>query len=519
MPKNRKPYGISGEPWHIEYLRTESNDDRRDKRRCLYFEKSNFCGKKGERCIGSSHCSLYKEKESRPKALKYYHEDGRYYHVKDSVEKTNYKSAAFVGDNRKNQDSIIPYKDYVEPKIKMSTYKIVRYAAGTEVESKSLGRGLILSSDGGHYSVQFSTKTSTFLMDAFDKGYLKSINSGQEDALYQVALTHPYLPAFYVIESDSEASAWRAVEQVKQEWEKQWNKRINSLKEKLHSVINCMEAANRQTVYAAQVRRQLELFTETNFSPKPFTFDEDNPRRTFPEREPNYPQFYPIPREPIIEDYGQLRKMGFFQRLFKLSPIKISRVSRDQYESDHLVWIQNKEWAEQANSLLYQEYAVKHSLWEQARDAFYLDEEKRIQSSRTWHLAIRRGDLVAIERYFRELVNNIEIPLYFQKKFSVEYDIQTGDVVVDFCLPNLKAIPRAKRTIYEESNDCFVEEYYSYEATQKLYEMVNKQIINVISNTIKTGARAEEISISSVIVKGYEERIDEKMKQVVRFYL
>ena len=74
MPKNHG-YGLSGEPWHVEYLRTESDDDRRDKRRCFFFEKGNYCSVKKERCIGSSHCDHYREKESRPKAAKYLQED------------------------------------------------------------------------------------------------------------------------------------------------------------------------------------------------------------------------------------------------------------------------------------------------------------------------------------------------------------------------------------------------------------------------------------------------------------
>ena len=58
---------LTGHPWHVGYLKMDENDTRRDKRRCMYFLKDeshkNYCQKKFERCIGSSHCPYYKEKQ------------------------------------------------------------------------------------------------------------------------------------------------------------------------------------------------------------------------------------------------------------------------------------------------------------------------------------------------------------------------------------------------------------------------------------------------------------------------
>ena len=50
---------------HVGYL--HSNDDRRHKSRCIYYDKSDrscHCGKSGcymMRCCGSSHCTGYRE--------------------------------------------------------------------------------------------------------------------------------------------------------------------------------------------------------------------------------------------------------------------------------------------------------------------------------------------------------------------------------------------------------------------------------------------------------------------------
>ena len=52
-------------PYHIGYLKMDENDSRRDKRRCIYFERnencSSYCRRNSVRCPGSSHCQFYNE--------------------------------------------------------------------------------------------------------------------------------------------------------------------------------------------------------------------------------------------------------------------------------------------------------------------------------------------------------------------------------------------------------------------------------------------------------------------------
>ena len=52
---------MTGVPWHKEFLR--ATDDRRHKRRCIYHGDSDYCKHLCMKCIGSSHCYAYKEKE------------------------------------------------------------------------------------------------------------------------------------------------------------------------------------------------------------------------------------------------------------------------------------------------------------------------------------------------------------------------------------------------------------------------------------------------------------------------
>ena len=518
MPKNHG-YGLSGEPWHVEYLRTESDDDRRDKRRCFFFEKGNYCSVKKERCIGSSHCDHYREKESRPKAAKYLQEDGRYFQVKESIEKPNMHSAALIGGSRGSKDGIISYQDYVDPKMKVSTYKIMRYAPGTTVESKKFGNGVIQSFDHGYYHVQFQSKVSMFTMDAFDQGYLKIKSSTGKEVVYQASLIHPLLPAFYVTEGESENMVMQEIRKVKNRWIEEWNNRIGGMKDKPHSIDSCRDIANQQTVLASQIRYKLENIQKNNKPTLLINSEDSTERHKYIVQEPDYPKYVMIPREPMLEDYGQARKMGFFQRLFHLAPIKVSRVSRDQYESDHLLWKQNVEKAEKENARLYQEYIDAHDRWEKNRSAFDAAEDARIQQVKERKAGIQRGDVSIIEKYFGDVLDRIKIPLCFEKKFNVTYDKQVKQITAEYCLPSLRSIPRTTRTSYLERSDSFKEEYLSVEEFRKLQETANEQIMAVVKNSIKAYAEAEKIDVKSVVVRGYTELVDERARQVVRRYL
>lgn len=47
----------------IRYLKMNEKDAKRNKARCLHYEKNNnYCNVRLGKCIGSSHCTYYKER-------------------------------------------------------------------------------------------------------------------------------------------------------------------------------------------------------------------------------------------------------------------------------------------------------------------------------------------------------------------------------------------------------------------------------------------------------------------------
>ena len=53
---------MEGTPWHVEYMRREEGDVRRDRRRCeRYHKEGSYCSIYCGKCHGSAHCPYYRE--------------------------------------------------------------------------------------------------------------------------------------------------------------------------------------------------------------------------------------------------------------------------------------------------------------------------------------------------------------------------------------------------------------------------------------------------------------------------
>lgn len=52
---------LEGEGWHIENVTRQRSTNRKDKRRCVNYDKINKKCKNALYCVGSSNCAMYRE--------------------------------------------------------------------------------------------------------------------------------------------------------------------------------------------------------------------------------------------------------------------------------------------------------------------------------------------------------------------------------------------------------------------------------------------------------------------------
>ncbi len=116
---------MEGTPSHIEYLRKEEGDERRDRRRCVKFRKEGtYCSVYCEKCHGSAHCPYYNEVKSHSK---------------------QFRSTKMQTSSSKNQQDL-PFM--------------------SKVHHKKLGDGIVAGKEKGKVIIVFATKTKRY--DATD---------------------------------------------------------------------------------------------------------------------------------------------------------------------------------------------------------------------------------------------------------------------------------------------------------------------------------------------------------------
>ena len=142
---------LTGTPWHVDRFARKEGDPRRHRSRCAYYdpEEKRCCFR--ARCIGSAHCSSYKEE------------------APDIVKEKNNKADKV----RRNSKTKVYYDKKVQEKV-----TDIYYRPGDRVMHKKYGIGLVTESTPEKVSVRFygDNIARTFVPEfCFKQGLLELI--------------------------------------------------------------------------------------------------------------------------------------------------------------------------------------------------------------------------------------------------------------------------------------------------------------------------------------------------------
>ena len=506
MPKNRKPYGISGEPWHVEYLRMEGTDERRDKRRCKFFNKGNYCKKHIERCIGSSHCDDYQEKEAREITTHYLEEDGRYYKYTETMPNTAVRNISDF-ELKKSGQKVLSYEAYINRSVQcLSDKQFDYYPTGTKVHSAILGEGRIVSYDSNKVRVQFSEKISTFLTEALQNGQLTISPYARRSYIYQKEIYHPGLQAYQIIQEETKAALKQKTKAIVDSWELEWRKVTQAIQCN-HTTDQFRKYANLRTQKCSEIRSILDSVYRYNKPFKDIQFEHEQIPEPVLIPEPKKPEYKQIPEQPSTENDKYAIKISFFQRLFKSKRIAAEAAARDKYLADFAVWEKEFDKIQKENDRITEQYEAEYTRWKNEQAAYYKAWNDRVLVSKQKAQRIADGDKKAVEEYFMDLLSSIEVPLYYHKEYRVIYDQHNSILTVGCNLPNFKAIPNIKRVVYRESENGFLEELFAEEEVKKHYDQIIYDILLTIAGYVyHTGY--QRIQIKKLKIYGYVEMLN-----------
>ena len=311
----------------------------------------------------------------------------------------------------------------------------------------------------------------------------------------------------------------RAEMQMKS-WNEQWE-RVQGARIKKQAQLKAAWAkeTNKQTAAerSAEAQQELDslerLLASALEEDHTIDWEQLKDHSPFPVAEPTRPKDEPVPREPDRRDPQFQPVLNFVTRL--IPPIREKENSRvsNLFQAARQSWLAAKSAVEKRNSEHLQEFANTYAAWEVKKSAWLEDRRQRhaaIDESKQAYLA-RRPE--SIPEYCKMVLSASKYPSTFPSDASIEFAEESRTVVVDYCLPDLTALPSLKEVKYIAARDAFQEVHVTDAWLSRTYDSVLYQIaLRSLYELFQSDAAN---AIDAVVFNGWVNSIDKAIGKEV----
>lgn len=361
-------------------------------------------------------------------------------------------------------------------------------------------------------------------------GHLKTTFSARGLARYEVEIWHDGLHKHRIIRGADPQFIQRKVEVQLADWDDQWERR-SAVAERAHQATARRQEKEEQKRLAAEQTAEAKRLLDELQNTLQHTLSIDDaidwdmlkdqskfPRpRPAKRKQPSPPTPAPVPREPLQSDPAFQPNLGFLDKLFS------SRRTRKEEEASQLFEHAHKEWeagrqrvlaSNEANQKTYRERlqtsAEEHErdvrAWEQERDAFLREQEEQNAAVERQRESYLSGAPEAIVGYCDMVLARSDYPDFFPKEWELDFNPETGILIVDYSLPAPDDIPTLVEVKYVASRDEFSEKHMTEPQRDKLYDALLYQIA---LRTVHELLEADAIgAVKTVVFNGYVRAVD-----------
>ena len=296
-------------------------------------------------------------------------------------------------------------------------------------------------------------------------------------------ITHEGLHKSKTITADS---SWELKSKCQMQyalWEEQWENKKRSdakkqaaeqkRKEKEEIARNneaAVQYAQQQTNEAEDAQARLDRMLLDSIQVKKMDFNDLKDYSEYPIPYPPKCSMISPTREPLRSDEEFNPKPSFFA---KLSSKKMSALTA---ENDALFAKAHERWEKQEyeNQLKNDESTKRYNeeveKWFKERTKFKADQKEKNDNIDFFANAISTGDADSVVQFLRLLMDQMVIPLEFDRDFNAEYLQDNRTIIIDARFPSMENIPRLKSVSYIKSRQEFKESFYTDNQVQKKYD-------------------------------------------------
>jgi restriction system protein len=338
--------------------------------------------------------------------------------------------------------------------------------------------------------------------------------------MWQCEIKHEGLHKYRVVKGETPAIMQLRAEMQMKSWNEQWE-RVQSSRAKKQAQLKAAHTKETNKQSAAERSREAQQDLDaldqvlTSVLELDHTIDWERLKdhSAFPSPEPVRRKDELAPREPDINDPQFQPVLNFIGR--HIPPIRDKENSRVRglFQSARQSWLSAKTEAELRNKQNLQEFVNAHAAWEASKAEWQEDRRKRhaaIDESKQAYLD-RRPE--SIPEYCKMVLSASKYPDTFPSDASVEFVEESRTVVVDYCLPDLTALPTLKEVKYVATRDAFQEVHVNEAWLNRTYDSVLYQI--ALRSLYELFQADAANTIDAIVFNGWVNSIDKAIGKEV----
>ena len=361
-------------------------------------------------------------------------------------------------------------------------------------------------------------------------GQLKATVGSRGLVRYEVEIWHDGLHKHRIIRGADQQFIQRKIEVQLADWVDQWERRsavadrAQRAAERRQEKEEQKGLAADQTAEAKRLHEDLqntllhtlsvddmidwEMLKDHSKFPKP---------RPAKRKEPSPPVPATVTREPLKSDTAFEPQLSLLDKLFSSRRKRKEEQASQLFEDAHQKWESDKrrilasnETNEKAHRERIQAIVEEHEravrAWEEERNAFLQEQQEQNAAVDTQKENYLSGAPDALVGYCDMVLARSDYPDFFPKEWELDFNPETGVLIVDYALPAPSDIPTLVEVRYVTTKDEFSEKHMTESQRDKLYDGLLYQIaLRTIHELFEADAI---VALKTVAFNGYVRAID-----------
>jgi restriction system protein len=307
------------------------------------------------------------------------------------------------------------------------------------------------------------------------------------------------------------------------EWNEMWAKRAAAKRQATMAERKIDEAVDRTSEAQRALQALRDVLSSSLSESKALDWEALKDETPFPKpvpkapNRPLRPERDPIPEAPSRTSPQYQPKLGILDKLIKSRRAQKENWKAGIFDSDAREWEAKRDRTMVDHTAKLEAYnrdladmesahtqAVEQ--WDAAREAFLSKQREQHKTMDAFRARWEGKEPAAIRDYCEMVLANSEYPDCLPKEFALDFNHDSGVLVVNYKLPAPSHIPTLSEVKYDQSSDSFSEKNLPEVNAAKLYDDLIYQVALRTSNELLEADEAG--ALTSIVFNGFVTAVD-----------